>query len=107
MDAYDLLRESAYPMIKKKASRIRVCQPVCQTSQQEPVEKERDDIECSICYSAIENDCNLWKCSECKHVIHQRCVEVWFKHKNTCPLCRTERNKKEQEQDHRPLVYCI
>ena len=43
--------------------------------------------ECPICYNETENNIKIKKCS---HIFCQTCSKTWFiKHKNTCPICRT------------------
>jgi hypothetical protein len=45
--------------------------------------------ECSICledYQSGESVSSL----ACDHLFHKKCLEEWLKHKNECPLCRTE-----------------
>ncbi|XP_057780031.1 putative RING-H2 finger protein ATL69 [Salvia miltiorrhiza] len=47
-----------------------------------------DDGGCAIClseYAAGERRATI---SECNHRFHALCIETWFQHKCTCPLCR-------------------
>ena len=41
---------------------------------------------CSIC---MEEDSECFEQLCCNHEFHLRCINKWFKTKNTCPLCRT------------------
>jgi hypothetical protein len=40
---------------------------------------------CSICLDYITND---YKKTNCNHIFHNQCLDKWFEHNNTCPLCR-------------------
>lgn len=40
-------------------------------------------VECSICLS---NNTDL--ILPCSHMFHAKCLEEWFYHNTTCPLCR-------------------
>lgn len=42
---------------------------------------------CSICHSDLEGEHVL---TECSHVFHGECLNVWLKRKRTCPLCRQD-----------------
>lgn len=42
-------------------------------------------IFCVICYDSGENYTTL----SCGHYFHDKCIQEWFIHSNTCPLCRT------------------
>lgn len=51
--------------------------------------KEDEEHSCSICmnnFSEGENKSVL----ECSHMFHYECIQEWGKHKQECPLCRSE-----------------
>jgi hypothetical protein len=55
-------------------------------------------LECSICLSSKigtpldekpSGDCDVFVKLECGHMFDESCILEWFKHANTCPLCRS------------------
>ncbi|XP_049782484.1 uncharacterized protein LOC126184158 [Schistocerca cancellata] len=56
-----------------------------QMSPYEILEKS-DDTECSICLIA---DDGLFVKTKCKHVFHKKCVDIWLRENDTCPMCRS------------------
>ncbi|KAG9256486.1 uncharacterized protein F5Z01DRAFT_672468 [Emericellopsis atlantica] len=63
-----------------------------------PVSKEmlaqETKTECSICIDdLVEGDMALFL--PCKHWFHEKCVVMWLKEHNTCPICRTPIEKRE------------
>ena len=42
--------------------------------------------ECSICLDTFNN--NQTKLRYCNHVFHLKCISIWCKTSNTCPVCR-------------------
>jgi hypothetical protein len=46
--------------------------------------KENKTSACSICLDAIDKGTTL----SCQHTFHEGCINTWFKHKASCPLCR-------------------
>jgi hypothetical protein len=73
--------------------------------ERKPVSKEmlanETKTECSICIDDIaEGDTALFL--PCKHWFHEKCVVMWLKEHNTCPICRTpieQRNPGSNERD--------
>ena len=54
-------------------------------------EKIHTNAKCCICM-----DCNTTICSynlPCGHNMHVDCLDVWFTHNHTCPICRADFNK--------------
>jgi len=47
---------------------------------------ERNDDCCIICYDPLET--TLFKCNNCKHVLHDNCMKIWTKNNKNCPFCR-------------------
>ena len=43
---------------------------------------------CSICLDCVETG-QAAKTLSCQHTFHEGCINTWFKHKASCPLCRT------------------
>ena len=42
---------------------------------------------CAICLEKFTTDdlvCDI----ACKHTFHKKCIDIWAKHKNNCPLCK-------------------
>jgi len=61
-------------------------------NQQNQISIERDEYSCAICYGEFDND--IAKCSKCKHVFHQNCINLsWnsgaYNARGKCPMCRT------------------
>lgn len=42
-------------------------------------------VQCPICH---EEDTETRQTLACNHTFHHRCIQRWFRDKNTCPLCR-------------------
>ena len=59
---------------------------------QNQISIERDEYCCAICYGEFDND--IAKCSKCKHVFHQNCINLsWnsvgaYNARGKCPMCR-------------------
>lgn len=47
-----------------------------------------DDNECSICKMEYINTDTVYKVKCCNTIFHYECIDEWYKHKNSCPLCR-------------------
>ena len=61
---------------------------------------------CSICTSAIKNDCTL----PCNHSFCAVCIATWFTRSTSCPLCRhdcSEWTKQWAQQIDSPLLIQI
>lgn len=52
---------------------------------------------CSICLESIKEDVpDLYKGKlRCNHEFHPMCIIEWFKHSNTCPICRNSQVTEE------------
>ncbi|KAJ7522648.1 hypothetical protein O6H91_18G021000 [Diphasiastrum complanatum] len=44
--------------------------------------------ECIICLSDFQDGEMVRILSICGHLFHMQCVDVWFKHHTSCPVCR-------------------
>ena len=44
-------------------------------------------MDCSICLEKVP-DKGFFE-TNCHHKYHKKCITVWLKEKNTCPVCRT------------------
>lgn len=51
--------------------------------------KETKQSTCSICLDVVETG-KAAKTLSCQHTFHEGCIDTWFKHKVSCPLCRKE-----------------
>lgn len=58
-------------------------------------EKEYED--CGICFESLDNG-KLVSCNVCKKELHYTCMKRWWKHKYTCPLCRSSFKPSIKEQ---------
>ena len=44
---------------------------------------------CAICLEKFTNNdlvCDI----TCKHTFHKKCIKIWAKHKDSCPLCKRD-----------------
>ena len=46
---------------------------------------------------------NLFPCT-CKIKVHSRCLETWLGYKDCCPVCKTEVDREEGEQEPEPYT---
>lgn len=61
---------------------------------EEILEEEREDCECSICYNdEKENEVIL----QCGHSFCEECIKSWEKINKTCPLCRKDIKRKKRK----------
>ncbi len=51
-----------------------------------------NDSNCSICYEDITEGSGLLRLG-CNHSFHPKCVSIWLKEHNRCPLCRKSPGK--------------
>jgi hypothetical protein len=49
-------------------------------------------LKCIICLAEFCSKADLGKLAKtkCNHYFHSSCVDIWCKHQQTCPCCRTE-----------------
>lgn len=40
---------------------------------------------CSICHEKLDSDTTK---TNCNHIYHKNCLDIWLKNNNSCPLCR-------------------
>ena len=59
-------------------------------------DKEKIGTDCPICFSAYAGDDTLVELP-CGHEFHDDCVVHWLKEASTCPMCRYEVEKDEEE----------
>jgi len=52
-------------------------------------EERHTKLQCPICIANFEMGDELLQLP-CLHLFHQRCVSIWLKRANSCPLCRKE-----------------
>lgn len=84
-----------------------------------------NELTCPICVTLI-HDCHTFKCG---HLFCRPCIQIWFKHNDTCPTCRqagkphpmksidrmvdilvdsfTEEQKKEREEYIKGIVIAL
>lgn len=54
------------------------------------------DEDCPICYNELIKETFL-KCPICENGIHENCIKVWLKNKDTCIYCRSDIWKRFKE----------
>ncbi|MFC1841960.1 RING finger domain-containing protein, partial [Candidatus Dependentiae bacterium] len=59
-------------------------------------EKQDQDEECSIC---LEKSGKKKRKLPCTHEFHEACVDEWLKINTTCPICRRNPNKKQENSN--------
>uniref|UniRef100_A0A2P2KBT0 RING-type E3 ubiquitin transferase n=1 Tax=Rhizophora mucronata TaxID=61149 RepID=A0A2P2KBT0_RHIMU len=47
-------------------------------------------VECSVCLGTIAEDSTVRLLSNCKHMFHVECIDMWLGSHTTCPNCRAE-----------------
>jgi hypothetical protein len=52
-----------------------------------------DEKKCVICLEYFVNG-DVLTTIPCFHVFHPKCINEWFKNKNTCPICKTKISKE-------------
>lgn len=53
------------------------------------VEVHKEDA-CVICYEDYSSTDKCDFCTVCKNGFHCKCMEIWLKQQNNCPLCRSK-----------------
>lgn len=48
---------------------------------------KKSELSCSICRCNIIDDIII---TNCKHIYHKKCLQLWENNNDTCPLCRNE-----------------
>lgn len=51
------------------------------------IKKKFNDIECIICLELFTKNDNISIINKCGHYYHAKCLDLWFKRKESCPLC--------------------
>lgn len=66
----------------------------------------KKDLQCSICLEdfKLNDECIILDCNEDKHIFHkgnENCsgIKTWLERNNTCPMCRTEFPKEDNEEE--------
>lgn len=49
----------------------------------------REEIECAVCLSVVEDEEEVRELPRCKHAFHTACIDLWLYSHCDCPLCRT------------------
>jgi len=51
------------------------------------IQKKIYDTECIICLESLKKNDKLSIINNCGHYYHTKCLNLWFKKKEVCPLC--------------------
>lgn len=63
---------------------------------------EGKDVKCIICLSKVEERQEVRVLSNCCHVFHRECLDVWVDQgQGTCPLCRSKLLPSNNGQDQK------
>ncbi|KAJ8534559.1 hypothetical protein K7X08_016287 [Anisodus acutangulus] len=68
---------------------------------------DQHDIECSICLCIIEDGELVRILPNCKHNFHVECIDKWFNFHSTCPICRTEAERRLLPEPREGVVSCM
>ena len=65
----------------------------CDRVKPQSMDRGMDDdgvLSCYVCFDPLELRDELWQCSCCHHVMHQKCFKQWRKasKRASCPMCR-------------------
>lgn len=58
---------------------------------------DEEDARCAICLSSYENKEKI-RYLPCKHHFHSECVDKWLLKNKSCPFCKQEIDKKDEEE---------
>lgn len=61
-------------------------------------------VDCVVCLSVMEEGEVGRVLPMCRHVFHVECVDVWLRSHSTCPICRREVAKEEEEETEEGLA---
>ncbi|GLJ55442.1 hypothetical protein SUGI_1190450 [Cryptomeria japonica] len=58
------------------------------------------DDSCAVCLGSFEEDDEIRKLCNCRHIFHRECLDKWTDYyKETCPLCRSDLLPKSERND--------
>lgn len=60
-------------------------------------ESDNENDACAICQESFQKY-DISRLLFCLHSFHLKCIDQWFVHDNTCPLCKKELPKNESLQ---------
>ncbi|XP_078159713.1 RING-H2 finger protein ATL64-like [Carex rostrata] len=46
--------------------------------------------DCSVCLAEIGESSNGRLLPACGHAFHKECIDLWFRYRSTCPVCRAD-----------------
>lgn len=55
-----------------------------------PVRREKNEVECVICMTLIEDTHDGCMMTPCDHLFHRDCLQQWMDVKMECPSCRAQ-----------------
>ncbi|KAJ3692169.1 hypothetical protein LUZ60_012519 [Juncus effusus] len=48
--------------------------------------------QCSVCMNLVQEGEKVRQLTDCKHLFHPECIDMWLYSHSTCPLCRSTVN---------------
>lgn len=57
---------------------------------------EGDDVQCSICLNNISTGQDVTRLA-CEHTFHSHCIQTWFRRGTSCPVCRAEQPRVDDQ----------
>ncbi|KAA0038567.1 RING-H2 finger protein ATL29-like [Cucumis melo var. makuwa] len=61
-------------------------------------------LECAICLLEFDDDSFLRLLTNCCHVFHQECIDLWLDSHKTCPVCRRDLDSESpRDSTDKPL----
>ncbi|GLJ38371.1 hypothetical protein SUGI_0781410 [Cryptomeria japonica] len=61
-------------------------------------QSSKEEHECAVCLSQFEESEKVRMLTNCDHVFHTECIDMWFYSHTTCPLCRTNVQPKDSRK---------
>ena len=46
------------------------------------------DADCPVCFDEMQEQNSSKQCPRCSNCFHGECIDTWFAHRQSCPLCR-------------------
>ncbi|XVF13643.1 hypothetical protein REPUB_Repub08aG0225400 [Reevesia pubescens] len=65
---------------------------------------EKYGLECPICLGEFIDDDMLRLLTNCCHVFHKECVDLWLDSHKTCPVCRGELDVPRKSLEKSPIL---
>ncbi|XP_010273181.1 PREDICTED: RING-H2 finger protein ATL29 [Nelumbo nucifera] len=68
------------------------------------LQQDKYGLECAVCLSEFEDDDTLRLLTECNHVFHPECIDLWLGNHTTCPVCRVNLDPSHKSPEKSPDI---